>query len=190
MKFILGSGSQSRRKYFAKLGYEFEVMIPDVDEQKIRHTDPKILTMQLARAKADALLKKIKEPAILITADQVVWWDKRILEKPKNAQEVREFLRGYEYSAPQPINGIVVTNTKTSKRATGNDVNTVYFSPLSQEIIEKLIQEGNVYSWAGAFSLDEPLLKSFVERIEGTLDSIEGLPLMLTKQLIEEVFEL
>ena len=39
MKIILGSNSKSRRKVLTDMGYDFEVVAPNIDEKAIRHPD-------------------------------------------------------------------------------------------------------------------------------------------------------
>jgi len=143
--------------------------------------------MTLAKAKAEALRPKIKEPALLITADQVVLWNGEILEKPESKNQARRFLQGYAQHPAQPINAVVVTNTKTGAQKGENDENTVHFRSFPNDVIERLIAEGNIFSQAGAFSLEDPLIAPYVERIEGTLDSVEGLPKEITERLMKAV---
>lgn len=162
-------------------------MAADIDEKAIRFDDPKKLTMALALAKAEALRPRIKEPALLITADQVVLCNGEILEKPENPDQVRRFLKGYAHYPAQPINAVVVTNTGTGVQKGENDENTVYFRSFPDDVIEKLIAEGNIFFQAGAFSLEDPLTAPYVKRIVGTLDSVEGLPKKITERLMEEV---
>ena len=187
MKIILGSASKQRKKVLERWGYTFDVVKPDINEKAIRFEDPRKLTMALALAKAEVLRSKIKEPALLITADQVVLWNKQILEKPENPEQARVFLKGYAQYPAQPINAIVVTNTVTGVQLGENDENTVYFRSFPDSVIEQLIAEGNIFSQAGAFSLEDPLIAPYVERIVGTLDSVEGLPKEITERLIKEV---
>lgn len=185
MKIILGSASKQRKRVLERWGYTLEVMKPDIDEKAIRFEDPHKLTMALAKAKAEALRFRIKEPALLITADQVVLCNGEILEKPENAEEARRFLRRYAQYPAQPINAVVVTNTQTGMQVGEHDIDTVYFRPFPEEVIEQLIREGNIFSQSGAFSLEDPLVAPYVDHIEGTLDSIEGLPKELTEKLLK-----
>ena len=187
MKIILGSASKQRKRVLERWGYSFEVMTADIEEKAIRDDDPKKLTMALARAKAEALRPKIKEPVLLITADQVVLWNGQILEKPESPEQARRFLKGYAQYPAQPVNAVVVTNTQTGVQLGENDENTVYFHKFPDDVIEQLILEGNIFSQAGAFSLEDPLITPYIEHIEGTLDSIEGLPKELTERLMKEV---
>ncbi|MDP3901105.1 MAG: Maf family protein [bacterium] len=187
MKIILGTASKHRKKIFEEMGYrDFEVMAADIDEKAIRFEDPEKLTLALANAKADALVQRIKEPALLITADQVVSWNGEIREKPESEEQAQEYFRTYHMAPAIVVNGIVVTNTATGKRVSGGDRNTVVFRQIPSEAMEALIQDPATYTYAGGFSLFTPALKPFIERIEGDVDSIEGLPRQLTQRLLGE----
>ena len=56
----------------SEMGYNFSTLNPDIDEKAIRHPNPYVLPTLVARAKADALVKRVNIPALIITADQVV----------------------------------------------------------------------------------------------------------------------
>jgi septum formation protein len=170
-----------------KWGYEFEVMSADIDEKAIRFDDPKKLTLALAHAKTDALLEKIKEPAILITSDQVVVCDGQILEKPADEKEARQFLQKYALYPAKTLTAVVVTNTKSGEMKDGVDIAQVWFYQIPEEVIVELIKEGDMFSRAGGFSIEEPLLEKYIKKIEGERESIIGLPKALTLKLISEV---
>lgn len=171
----------------AEMGYEFEIMGAGIDEKAIRFSDPKKLTLALARAKADALLQKIDKSTLLITSDQVVVWDGHIREKPETVEEARDFLRGYATHPAQTVTAVVVVNTKTTQRAEGVDVATVWMKPIPEALIEQFVSEGNVFNYAGGFGIQDALTHQLVEKIEGTVDSIIGLPKALTAHLIHQV---
>lgn len=188
MKIILGTASKHRREVFEEMGYEdFEIMSADIDEKAIRLDDPQKLTITLAKAKADALLKHIHEPAILITADQVVSWNGTIREKPENKEEAKEFLGTYHQAPAMMINGVAVTNTITGKQVSGNDSTKVIFKEIPDAVIDQILEHKEVFTWAGAFAVDHPLIKPYIESLEGVDGSPKGLPKPLVKKLISEV---
>lgn len=187
MKLILGSASKSRQRILKRAGYEFEVISADINEKAIRSENIKELVVMLAGAKADALLKIINEPAILITADQVVVCNGEAYEKPIDADEARKFLRSYNLHPAQTLNGVTVINTATGKRIERFDVSTIKFKQIPEQIIEQLIIEKDIFNQAGAFSTEDPLLVPYVDHIDGTLDSVEGLPMDLIKEMITQV---
>lgn len=188
MKIVLGTASKQRRVAFEEMGYkDFEVMAADIDEKAIRFEDPEKLTIALAKAKAEALVERIDKPSILITADQVIFWDNTIREKPEDEEEAREFLSTYHKAPAIIVNGIAVTNTGTGEQVHGNDSTTVIFREIPQEAIDKILKESNVFAWAGGFAVEDPLFQPYIENIEGVEGSTRGLPVALTRELIERV---
>ncbi|MBU0745094.1 MAG: Maf family protein [Gammaproteobacteria bacterium] len=184
---ILGSKSLGRKQILTRMGYKFSVMDPNIDEKRIRNKDPKKLVINLAYAKANALLPKIKQPSVLITADQVVICNNKILEKPKDKKEAKKFLAMYAKHPAQTITGIVVTNTKNKKHSAGISTATIWFKPISNELIKKIVAEESILACAGGFSLDTPIISQHVLKIRGTKDSITGLPIKLTGKLLAKV---
>jgi len=188
MKIILGSQSQGRKWVLEEAGMRFDLARADIDEKAIRHDDYEQLPLLIARAKADALVKRIKEPALLITADTVVIYRGELREKPVSAEQAREFLRSYAPNEPAWVNtGVVVTNLATGKRADGIGKAAVYFKSIPSGVIEQAITDGYVFGCAGSFAIETPLLKPFVTHFEGTYDAVLGLPLELTRQLLKVV---
>lgn len=190
MNVILGTASAQRQAVFREMGYKnFEVMTADIDEKSIRFDDPRELTLALAKAKANALQKRITEPAILITADEVIEFGGEVWEKPQHEKQAYEYLRRCHEHPIHIINGVAVTNTKTGKQVTAHDIATVVFRQIPEEIIEQLIQEGKVYSWAGGLAPEDPRMAPYVECEEGADGSTRGLPKALVARLINEAQE-
>lgn len=188
MKIILGSSSPGRRLIMDELSHElglkFEIMSPDIDEKLIRRNDPSELVMAIANAKADALVMKMKEPSILITSDQVVLYKNKIREKPVDEKEAREFLQSYTNVHLETLGAVVVVNTETHKRMSGLQKSKIYFKPLPKEIIDEHIKSGSSLRGAGGFSIQDPILKDYIDHIEGGFDSATGLSKELVKKLI------
>ena len=187
MKIILGSSSPWRQKVLRGMGYDFEIISPDIDEKAIRHPDPRELTTAIATAKNEAVAKRVGEPAIIITSDQVVICNGEIREKPVDEAEARKFLNSYSTYPAETCTAVVVTNTETGKQERGIDIAKVYFKFIPEEVIDNLIKEGNVMYVGGGFMSEDPLLDPYVLRMEGTLDSVMGMPKELTKKLIDSV---
>src|SRR3989344_872465 len=103
MKIILGSSSKYRKELLENAGYQLQVMVPDIDEKAIRTDDFNQLPLLVARAKLDALIPKIAEPSIAITADVIVVCAGSVYEKPKDEQEARFFLKSYSDGNPAEV---------------------------------------------------------------------------------------
>lgn len=83
-------------------GLKYDVVTAGIDEKAVRHEEPQQLVLALGRAKRDAILAKLHEQdagsatqrgPLLITCDQVVVHQGRILEKPEDEVQCREFIR-------------------------------------------------------------------------------------------------
>ena len=81
---------------------------------------------------------------------------------------------------------IAVTNIGTGAQAVANDFTAVAFKKIPEDVIARLIQEGNVFSWAGGFAVEDPFIAPYVESIEGEEGSTRGLPKALTEKLMKE----
>lgn len=187
MKIILGSKSAGRQDVLKKAGFTFEVVTADIDEKANRSKNPNDLVLTLAHAKAKAILPKIKESSILITADQVVVCNGVIFEKPKDEEEARKFIHAYRKYPMETISSVVVTNTETKMTAEGIDISKVYFKEIPEEVINLGIKIGRIMHCAGAMRCEDKPFCDYVERFEGTKDSTSGLPLNLLMHLIEKV---
>ncbi|XP_021901501.1 maf-like protein DDB_G0281937 isoform X7 [Carica papaya] len=194
-KLILGSSSIARRQILADMGYEFTVMIADIDEKCIRKEKPEDLVMALAEAKADAIVSKLQtvnnqeldsEAIFLIAADTVVVYEGVIREKPSCEEEAREFIKGYSGRNAATVSSVMITNLKTGIRKGQWDRVQIYFHEIPDEVIEKLIKEGLVLKVAGALIIEHPLILPYIKQVLGTTDSVMGLPKALVQKLIKE----
>ncbi len=187
MKIILGSQSFGRKQVLERAGYEFEIMSADIDEKAIRSDNYEELPLLLARAKAQALLERIKEPALLITSDQIVVWNGQLREKPESVGQAKEYLKSYADFPAQTNTAVVITNTATGVQAEGVDIAKVFFKQIPDIVIDELISKTKLMYTAGGIIVEHPLFSPYIDRIEGEINSVSGLPLILTQELLEQV---
>ena len=100
---------------------QFDVVKADIDERAVgdRSTSAgaEELVLLLANLKADAIIERLtadQEGMLLLTADQVVTHEGKILEKPVNEKEAREFIAGYGRSPCSTVGSCVLTDTKVN----------------------------------------------------------------------------
>ncbi|KAN0028975.1 hypothetical protein ACTFIV_010843 [Dictyostelium citrinum] len=189
---ILGSSSIWRKQVLTDMGYTFKTMSPDIDEKAIRDSDPKTLTLLISRAKAQALLKRIKESdneqdkkSIMICSDQVIVHNGIIREKPETEQQCRDYLHSYEFHPAVAVVSVVVVNIETGKIVEGTEIATQHFKKITDEFIDKLIKQGDVMHCAGGFTVEH--MSDFTLNLDGEIETIMGLPKTLTKDLINQV---
>jgi len=187
MNLILGSQSVGRKKVLTDAGYRFTIMPADIDEKSIRSDNYELLPILIARAKAEKLIPQIAKPSILITSDQIVVCNGELREKPVSESQARHYLQSYNFYPAQTNTAVVVTNTLTGKQAKRLDISKTYFKSLTKDKIDEIINSGKSMNTAGGFLSEDPLFIPLIDRIEGDPTGVLGLPLELTRELIEKV---
>ena len=187
MKLILGSSSKYRKDILEKAGYVFDILTQEVDEKAIVADDPYKRPLVLAHAKADVLINKVTEPALIITSDAVAVCNGKVREKPESEKEAREFLQEYSSGVgPEGVTAIVVHNTITGERHEGVDRAQVFYNPFPDSVIEDFIKNGDPLGRAGGFGVQSRILRPYVRKIEGDEESIVGMPTSLLKKLLTQ----
>eukprot|EP00882_Tetradesmus_deserticola_P005756 GHRQ01006061.1.p1 GENE.GHRQ01006061.1~~GHRQ01006061.1.p1 ORF type:complete len:232 (+),score=77.71 GHRQ01006061.1:691-1386(+) len=200
-RIVLGTASSSRRQIMDSLAsqysFKYEVLKADINEKAIRRDSPRDLVLALAHAKADALLPQLTAGnssssinlaagteahdssssigTFLITCDQVVVHDGQAREKPEDAAEAHRFIHSYSKSPAQTIGSVICTNVATGRRHDTVEVCTIHMSDMPDDVIDKLIEEGNVMWCAGGLMVEHPLVLPHIIHIDGTQESVMGL---------------
>jgi septum formation protein len=189
---ILGSGSATRATILREMGLRFEVLKPGIDEKAIRFSDPRELVMALGKAKAEALLKgeqatEIRDQrSLILTGDQVVVCNDVILEKPESAEQARAFINSYPLHSPRTVGSCIITDPVTSQQWCAIDEATVHFRPFPAETVDALIDEGEVFYCAGGLMVEHTLVAPYIEKMEGSMDTLMGLSKATVERLLGE----
>ena len=176
MKLILGSSSQFRRAVMDELGFEYEVMAPEIDEKAIRIDDPDALVLAIAHAKADALVGAVEGEALIITSDQVVVWNGQIREKPQDREEAKRFIMSYDEHPAVIINGLVVTHVPSGRRVESVSAMHTWYMPIPDLAAEEILDTSDVMFCAGGLQTEHPLFRHFMIHTDGSDDHAMGLP--------------
>eukprot|EP00386_Alphamonas_edax_P015255 GDKI01046630.1.p1 GENE.GDKI01046630.1~~GDKI01046630.1.p1 ORF type:complete len:210 (+),score=58.42 GDKI01046630.1:85-714(+) len=193
-KVVLGSSSKWRRQVLESQGVKLHsCMSPDIDENAIRHPDPNVLPLLIARGKADALEARCaaehgSEELYLICSDQVAYSCGEIREKPKDSAMLETWVRQYIAGNPvETYSAVVVVNTRTKKRAEGVDVAKTFFkADIPESVVKQIAVCPDIITCSGGFAVDDKLMGPYVDHIEGAMDSVVGLPLELLDKLLHE----
>jgi septum formation protein len=189
---ILASGSSYRRDLLTRLGLEFEVVSPDVDESPRPDEDPPELVGRLARAKAAAIVKT-RPDAVVIGSDQVATLAGRILGKPGSPANARSQLAECAGRSVEFLTGVCVLDGRSPRAEPllHLDITRVLFRPLTQAEIERYVEMENPIDCAGGFK-SEGLGIALFDRIDSQDPTgLIGLPLIwLSKALVQFGFEI
>ena len=64
---------------------------------------------------------------------------------------------------------------------------TIYFREISTDTIMNVIRRGEIYTSAGGFRIEDEDLNPLVKHIDGTVDSVLGMPLDASVRIIQAV---
>jgi septum formation protein len=187
---ILASASPRRRELLAALGVGFEVVVPDIEE--VRAGDPAEAVLTNARAKARAVAPNAGEGTLVVAVDTDVALDGRLLGKPADERGARERLDALSGRMHEVLSGLIVlaphpASTRPVERA-ALERSLVTFAPLSDTAIDCYLASGEWRDRAGAYAV-QGLGSMFVERVEGDLANVIGLPLRRLLALAPEIAE-
>lgn len=179
---ILASQSPRRREILEKLIPDFIVCPSDADEQ-IDESDPRAYAMELAVRKAQDVAAGHAGDTV-IAADTIVCLGDRILGKPGNAQEARDYLRALSGEVHEVYTGVAVVHNGQLHRFC--ECTEVHFRHLTDGLIEGYIASGEPMDKAGAYGI-QGIGGRFVEGIHGDFFNVMGLPLCALSCLLEEL---
>jgi septum formation protein len=183
-QIILASASPRRRQLLSEAGYELTVVLPEVDESAYEtdNVDPVEYAKRLALAKAKSVACKHRD-SFIIGADTIVDFQGRIIGKAADAKEAEEITKKL-FSAPHKvITGIAIVRLNDGTELVRSDSTTVYPRKMTAEQIADHIKGGSWRDKTGAYAIQETGDK-FVEKIEGSLTNVMGVPMELLESLL------
>ena len=69
----------------------------------------------------------------------------------------------------------------------GTDIAKQYFHSIPEEFMDELIKQGDVLKCAGGFTIEH--MPQYLDKREGEMETIMGMPNAMTKKLLEEVLQ-
>jgi septum formation protein len=135
-----------------------------------------------ARRKARA----VNLDGLVIACDTDVVLDGRALGKPADAREAMEYLDRMSARAHTVMSGLVVL--ADGEERSGLERTTVVFRDLSAGEKERYVRFGEWRGRSGGYAI-QTLGSTLVERIEGSVSNVVGLPVGLLAELAPELLE-
>jgi septum formation protein len=177
---VLASASPRRRDLLALLGVDFAVVPANVDETAEPDEAASDLVTRLAGAKAAAVATSHPDAAV-IAADTCIDVGGVVLGKPVDADDARRMLRSLAGRAhlvrtcvAVAVDGTVATTMTTTE---------VVFAALTDDDIAWYVDTGEPLDKAGGYAL-QGAGGVFVERVDGSVSGVLGLPLHETARLL------
>jgi septum formation protein len=181
VRLILASASPRRAELLRAAGYEFEIVVADVDERVRDGEPPAEYVRRLAAEKSSAVMAA---DAIILGADTTVVVDGEILGKPRDDDEAAAMLRRLAGRHHEVLTGVSI---RQGAHEVGRVESTaVWFSVLTKEDIAWYVASGEGRDKAGAYAI-QGLASRFIPRIEGSYANVVGLPVAVVAELLRSV---
>ena len=168
-----------------KLGRSFSVVVPDADESFDPNISAAKAAEMLAERKARAVAARVRD-GIVIGADTLVATGTKIIGKPRDRAEAVEILTRLSGIRQAVITGVCVIDAATGRTLTASETTWVTMRNMTREEIQAYVDSGEADGKAGAYAIQETGDR-YVEKIEGDLDNVVGLPVELVKRLLAEI---
>ncbi len=181
-KIILASASPRRAEILRTVNWPFETLPLDIDETRKAGEDAATYVQRLARAKAEAAVRR-RPGAMIVGADTVVVINEQILGKPRDQNDARSMLRKLSGQWHQVLTGVALIDSATSESQVAHETTEVKFAVMSRDEIDWYVSSGEPMDKAGAYAI-QGLGARFIEGIRGDYFNVVGLPVRLLYELL------
>jgi len=185
-RLILASASPRRRELLAQLGIALEVVAPSIAEPR----EPPAGLSAAAFAEALAYFKAAQvyrdhRNAFVLGADTLVSLGGRVIGKPADERQARRMLKALSGTRHEVITGLALLGPGLS-RLIASETTKVTMRPMSRQELEAYLASGEWQGKAGAYAIQETADR-YVEKIEGSLTNVVGLPMELTERMLRQL---
>lgn len=134
---------------------------------------------KLAINKAREVFKKVEkdyEELIVIGGDTVVFFNGKILGKPKDEEDAYNMLKKLQNNVNYVYSGLAVIIKRDGKIIEKNDYTktAVYIKKMTDNEIKEYIETKEPLDKAGSYAI-QGIGRKFIEKIEGSYNSVVGL---------------
>ena len=184
MKIVLASTSKYRQAVLKMIGLKYEV-ITSGEEEKSREIRPDKYVEEISLIKATSVSKKIKDKAIIIAADMIIYFNGKKYEKPKTKQEAYNNLKELSGQKNTVYTGITIMDLYQNKTISLSSKVDVYLKDISEEEIKWYVNnENEIFKTCGYAIFGKAAL--FIDKIEGDHNILLGIsPRIIFEKLNE-----
>lgn len=199
-RLILASASPRRAALMRERGYEFEVLVPPLDEptanwqsakMPTRNAAPKRFAEALSYFKARSVASEVQR-GLILAGDTVVALGGQLFGKPVDRDDARAILSAITGTTHEVITGVTLLDAASAdwhsasgRRMIRHDLTAVTMRAMSEREMEEYLDSGAWEGKAGAYGIQDRG-DAFVTRIEGSFTNVVGLPMELLAEMLAE----
>jgi septum formation protein len=187
---VLASASPRRKELLTLLGVEFETLASHIEEVFDGRLSPGEAAIDLAVQKGLAS-KKLLSPEskesshlVVLAADTIVVLDDVLLGKPAHKEEAAQMLKQLSGKKHEVFTGVALFHGE-NKVEKEFERTAVYMREIAPPEIAAYVQTGEPMDKAGSYAL-QGVGGAFVERIEGCVSNVIGLPVPKTLRMLRK----
>ena len=181
VSLVLASASPRRRELLSLTGSPFISDAPETDETCT--LPPREAVAELSRRKAFAGAA-LHPGCVILAADTLVSVDDTALGKPKDEEDAFRMLRLLSGRWHQVYTGVTVISA-SGDSFTGVDATDVHFCTMTDEEIRRYIASKEPMDKAGSYAV-QGAAGLWIDELRGSHTNVIGLPLSLTRELLEK----
>ncbi|UCC43310.1 MAG: septum formation protein Maf [Candidatus Zixiibacteriota bacterium] len=183
-ELVLGSGSPRRQRLLDRLGIKYRVVVPTIDEIRLEGEAPFNYARRMAEGKALQISSRCNNE-IVLGCDTIVVLDNVVLQKPTDEANAVEMLSSLAGRAHIVCSALALALGGRLLRS-GHELSTVHFKAVSRDEILDYVASGEPMDKAGAYGI-QGIGAFLVDRVEGSVDNVIGLPSALLEKFAGEV---
>ena len=184
-RLVLASASPRRRDLLEAVGFEV-IIRPAAVEELSEGLPPRDLVLANAALKALTVASQTTGDLVL-GADTVVVLDGEVLGKPRDMEHAAEMLGRLGGRIHEVLTGVCLLRGGTHARCEFVESTRVSFRQLDSKTITSYLAEINPLDKAGSYAAQEDRGR-LIERIEGSMENVIGLPVARVLAAIEDHF--
>lgn len=189
MKIILASKSPRRKALMDLAGFDYEILISDVDETINEEMSLEEKSKEIAFRKAKSIFDNTQGDRIIIAADTLVIKDNEAFGKPKTRQEAISMLKKLQGAMHKIYTSLVVLVENKGEYKEYKELFPVevFVKNIDTNEIENYVDVNfdDVYDKAGAYAI-QGRFSIFIDKIIGNYSSALGLPIQRVYDILKE----
>jgi len=182
IKLVLASASPRRRDLFCELGWKFEVVNSNYEEEPVENETAAQMTARFALGKATDVFSRNKD-SLVVGADTAVLIGNEILGKPKSETEACEMLAKLQGKTHRVVTSVAIVADK-KEPLVETESTDVTFRKLSADEIKSYVATGESMDKAGAYAIQGHGML-LVEKVDGCYFNVVGLPVQRLSKMLE-----
>ena len=189
----LASQSPRRKQLLEQLGVNFELLLPDANEDvealEVVHPNekPRAYVQRVTALKLETALQRLKSRGLplapVLCSDTTVALGNTIFGKPDHAEHAKSMLQQLSGKTHRVLTAVSIGTQR--KQSHTLSISQVQFADLSKQDIDRYVASQEPMGKAGSYAI-QGKAAVFISHISGNYSGIMGLPIFETSHLLRE----